>query len=262
MTFWDRSTWFSKKSQYNDGFSKFRMTETSKLCDFKHFTETNCTWEFVHIFECDRNTQKHLTSLKSSESIPGRPFQSYDCPESLLILFRSGIFSVDQTALNLYICESHRVFFGLNWRRTKTRCTYPGHNTTSKAKSDRGTYPTLCKELFLKTRQILPVGSGTKNNILHTFKPYQMTHTCQPYNMYKTNKPRETNKQMTYVYMVGFQILNSINRLGTLYKRDINIPFELSWLLWPQSGYNFPTGPQLKNCLFALSRPWLSDVGR
>ncbi|XP_076095112.1 uncharacterized protein LOC143065432 [Mytilus galloprovincialis] len=133
----------------------------ARVCDFHKFSTVTCNNldPYVHIFECQRSTERHLIGLKSSETIPGKPFEKLECPESLLILFRSGIFTLDKLSLNLNICESHRAELGLNWRRGKVQCTYPDHNDGSKAKADRGANPTVCKELWLKTRQILPIGS-------------------------------------------------------------------------------------------------------
>ncbi|CAC5425772.1 unnamed protein product [Mytilus coruscus] len=111
------------------------------------------------MFEYERSTERQLIGLKSSETIPGKPFEKLECPESLLILFRSGIFTIDKTSLVLNICESHRVELGLNWRRGKVKCTYPDHNDRSRAKADLGANPTVCKEVWLKTRQIVPIGS-------------------------------------------------------------------------------------------------------
>ncbi|XP_052075392.1 uncharacterized protein LOC127712825 [Mytilus californianus] len=81
-------------------------------------------------------------------------------PEALLILYRSGIFSIDHTTLQLKICQAHRDLLGIHWRRNKHSCCYPNHNEKSKAKPDRGTTPSLSKQYWLKTRQTIPVGSG------------------------------------------------------------------------------------------------------
>lgn len=55
------------------------------------------------------------------------------------------------------ICLKHREELGARWKRSKRTCSYPGHRGNMKA--DRGASPTMCKELWLKTRQIIPVGS-------------------------------------------------------------------------------------------------------
>ncbi|CAG2239939.1 unnamed protein product [Mytilus edulis] len=116
----------------------------ARVCDFYKFSTVTCNNldPYVHIFECQRSTERYLIGLKSSETIPGKPFEKLECPESLLILFQSGIFTLDKLSLNLNICESHRAELGLNWRRVKVQCTYPDHNDGSKAKADRGENPT------------------------------------------------------------------------------------------------------------------------
>ncbi|XP_062581853.1 uncharacterized protein LOC134243620 [Saccostrea cucullata] len=151
----------SQFSMENLQFNANKMSKNSQGCDFHKFSQIPCdeTEEYLRVVDCDRSTERHLACLKSSECVKGKPFQSYDCPESLLILYRSGIFTIDKNSLNLSICEAHRAHFGLNWRRGRVRCTYPDHDhSSSKAKSDRGATPSLCKELWLKTRQIIPVG--------------------------------------------------------------------------------------------------------
>ncbi|CAC5418231.1 unnamed protein product [Mytilus coruscus] len=133
----------------------------ARVCDFYKFSTVLCNnlYPYVHIFECERSTERHLIGLKPSETIPGKPFEKLECTKSLLILFRSGIFRIDKTSLVLNICESHRAELGLNLRRGKVQCTYPDHNDRSKAKADLGSNPTVCKEVWLKTRQIVPIGS-------------------------------------------------------------------------------------------------------
>jgi hypothetical protein len=59
-------------------------------------------------------------------------------PEGLLILYRSGIFSVDRAAKSLSICPWHRDFFGIYWRDNSIKCQFKGHPVGIKAKADRG----------------------------------------------------------------------------------------------------------------------------
>jgi len=98
------------------------------------------------------------------KKVPGKALQFHDCPEALLILYRSGIFTIDTVtdSLNLKICQNHREYFGTRWRRSNARCIYPEHNNR-KGRTDRGASPSLCKEYYLKTRQTIPVGSGKLN---------------------------------------------------------------------------------------------------
>jgi hypothetical protein len=75
-----------------------------------------------------------------------------------LILYRSGIFSVDRAAKSLSICPWHRDIFG--GTILLSDCQFKGHPVGSKAKADRGITPTLSKEYWLLTRQLIPVGLG------------------------------------------------------------------------------------------------------
>ena len=116
--------------------------------------------ELTPLYQCEKDTNNHCSLLQCSEKIPGKPFSFYNIPEALLILYRSGVFSVDRTTLELSICRAHRDFLGVNWRRGKVRCSFPEHNENSKAKADRGATPSFCKEYWLQTRQAILVGSG------------------------------------------------------------------------------------------------------
>jgi hypothetical protein len=60
----------------------------------------------------------------------------------------------------LSICPWHRVFFVIYCRDNSIKWQFKGHPVGSKAKADRGTTPTLSKEYWLLTRQLIPVGSG------------------------------------------------------------------------------------------------------
>ncbi|CAC5425037.1 unnamed protein product [Mytilus coruscus] len=122
-----------------------------------------CNNTFIYLYNCNRDTSNHLSSLQCSEKIPDKCLQFYVIPEALLSLYRSGIFSIDHTTLQLKICQAHRDLLGIHWRRNKHSCCYPNHNEKSKAKPDRGTTPSLSKQYRLKTRQTIPVGSGLCN---------------------------------------------------------------------------------------------------
>ena len=131
-------------------------------CHFSNFCNLACSSNTRYIFQCDADAAFHLAGLKSSEKIPGKAVQFHDCP--LLILYRSGIFTIDTVtdSLNLKICQNHREYFGTRWRRGNVRCIYPEHNNR-KGRTDRGASPSLCKEYYLKTRQTIPFGSGKLN---------------------------------------------------------------------------------------------------
>ncbi|CAC5387360.1 unnamed protein product [Mytilus coruscus] len=135
----------------------------SNPCNFSTLCNTVCSGgPTIQLFHCDRDTSSHLSLLQCSEKIPDRCMQFYDIPEAeaFLILFRSGIFSIDSSALKLNICASHREYFGIQWRRKQIRCIHQGHSEKSRSNADRGACPTLCKLYWLNTRQILPVGAG------------------------------------------------------------------------------------------------------
>ncbi|XP_062603266.1 uncharacterized protein LOC134265033, partial [Saccostrea cucullata] len=153
-------------------------------CYFSNFCNVSCSTSkeleesnLLSLHECDKNTSYHLAGLQASERIPGKNAQFYDCPEALLILYRCGIFTIDPRSLDLKICQKHREYFGIRWRRSKTRCSYPEHNG-QKSRGDRGANPSLCKEYWLKTRSTLQVGTGIckhcqqffRSNISEEFK--------------------------------------------------------------------------------------------
>ncbi|CAC5390617.1 unnamed protein product [Mytilus coruscus] len=133
----------------------------SNPCNFSTLCNTVCCdGPSIQLFHCDRDTSSHLSLLQCSEKIPDRCMQFYDIPEAFLILYRTGIFSIDSSALKLNICASHREYFGIQWRRKQIHCIYQGHSEKSRSNADRGACPTLCKLYWLNTRQILPVGAG------------------------------------------------------------------------------------------------------
>jgi hypothetical protein len=51
--------------------------------------------------------------------------------------------------------------FGIYWRDNSIKYQFKGDPVGSKGKADRGITPTLSKEYWLLTRQLIPVGSGT-----------------------------------------------------------------------------------------------------
>lgn len=104
----------------------------------------------------------HLRLIHCSEPVPWLCGKFLDVPEAIVLLYRSGIFSIDSSTLKLRICQKHRDNIGLKWRRNKARCCHPNHNKQSKSKPFRGATPTFCKEYWLKTRRTIPVGSGNR----------------------------------------------------------------------------------------------------
>ena len=81
-------------------------------------------------------------------------------PESLLILYRSGILELSPSTLKLTICQKHRDHYGIYWKRNRRTCCYPDHPASSKARPDRGATLVQCKGLWMNARQCIPVGAG------------------------------------------------------------------------------------------------------
>ena len=134
------------------------MDEPEFKCDFNSFYPYICDTSHVQrIVHCDKDTRNYLYGLKCSESIAGKPFQSYTCPEALLILYRSGLFTVDKCVLQMRICKTHRDNLGLSWRKSRTKCEFPDHIGNGKA--DRGACASMCKELWISRRHLLPIGA-------------------------------------------------------------------------------------------------------
>lgn len=135
----------------------------SEFCNFsylggacgpsQHYTSPNNN--FYRISECTKDTSIHLRRLNSTENSCVDDF-----PEGLLILYRSGMFSVDIASTYLRICPKHRDIYGIYWHNNRTKCQFQDHPTSSKAKADRGSSPMLCKQIWMCTRQVIPVGAG------------------------------------------------------------------------------------------------------
>jgi hypothetical protein len=82
----------------------------------------------------------HLNRLHSID------VSSANFPEGLLILYRSGIFSVDRAAKSLSICPWHRDFFGIYWRDNSIKCQFKGHPESPSGKFALDT-SILCRRL-------------------------------------------------------------------------------------------------------------------
>ncbi|XP_076107223.1 uncharacterized protein LOC143075622 isoform X2 [Mytilus galloprovincialis] len=109
----------------------------------------------IPITKCDKPTSTHLRSLGCNST-------DYELPEGLLILYRSGIFSIDCSSCDIYICPKHRDDFGIYWRRQTRKCQSPTHPDQSVAKPNRGIPASVCKELWMTKRISLPVGSDSE----------------------------------------------------------------------------------------------------
>ena len=125
------------------------------LCGQSGHYKPECTDDqisLVPIKTCKKSSEKHSSQLHSCSE------HNFDLPENLLILYRSGIFTVDSYALNLHICPNHRDELGIHWVRRQRTCQSPFHK--GKAKADRGIQARSSRELWFKRRINIPVGAG------------------------------------------------------------------------------------------------------
>ena len=96
------------------------MDELEFKCDFNSFYPYICDTSHVQrIVHCDKDTRNYLYGLKCSESIAGKPFQSYNCPEALEVdyLLLTNVF---------FKCAyvKHRDNLGLSWRKSRSKCEW------------------------------------------------------------------------------------------------------------------------------------------
>lgn len=118
-----------------------------------HYSEDSV---ITPLTKCTKDTSAHLRSLNSSD------YNIY-VPEPLLILYRTGFFCVTAQTFKLNICQKHRDYYGVYWKRTRTKCSAPDHPSSSNAKADRGASPSLCKGHWYRSREAIPVGAGKEN---------------------------------------------------------------------------------------------------
>ena len=136
-------------------------TPTDELCSFSCKSEcgksSHCdisSSKCFPILECAKPTTYHLRSLSCSGP------KDLELPEALLILYRAGIFSIDQSALTSTIGPKHRDELGIYWRPQQRKCQCPDHPQTSKAKPNRGLQAAYCKHFWTSSGIFLPVGAG------------------------------------------------------------------------------------------------------
>ncbi|XP_062600026.1 uncharacterized protein LOC134261619 [Saccostrea cucullata] len=137
--------------------------DKNRICDFSSISSKcgeSLHYEsekgYFNITECVKDATIHLRRTNCSEHVGYRS----DIPEGLLILYRSGIFTIDDSCLNLAICQKHRDELGIYWKDKRHTCQFSGHSKDSKERPSRGTQPTTCKQHWLHTREIITVGAG------------------------------------------------------------------------------------------------------
>ena len=184
------------------------MENENVKCDSSHFTGISCEKSAnyhdntltIPISQCNKNTQIHLSGLQSLErsepnsiSNKGKGLDFYNYPEALIILYRTGYFNIDARLLNLNRWQQHRDYFGIYWRRSKLKCCYPEHPASSKAKVDRGASPRVCKEYWLKAREVINIGAGKNTTPLHTYTHRLDLWGKTDWNVFYKTKNRSTN---------------------------------------------------------------------
>lgn len=127
-----------------------------QFCTFaRSCTSVSCDGEQESISSCRTDTLQHLRRCKSS------PFHAHVViPEGLLLLFRSGLFSMNRDVIEFKICQNHKKHLGRQWVSNRRRCCHPLHPPTHKEKPDRGITCSMSKEIWLHERIVVPVGSG------------------------------------------------------------------------------------------------------
>ncbi|CAG2186996.1 unnamed protein product [Mytilus edulis] len=151
---------FKKEGRFNPHLTIAKITQ---LKDWLELIEAECGQSLhyasnvlcIPITKCDKPTSTHLRSLGCNST-------DYELPEGLLILYRSGIFSINCSSCDIYICPKHRDDFGIYWRRQTRKCQSPTHPDQSVAKPSRGIPASVCKELWMTKRISLPVGSDSE----------------------------------------------------------------------------------------------------
>lgn len=144
-------TELSKQEGGNDNVMEKAAADQVHQCDFRDFTNISCSEDtFFNIYECTKDISCHLRLLHCSEPVPGLCGKFVYVPEAIVLLYRSGIFSIDSSTLKLRIFQKHRDSIGLKWRKNKARCCHQNHNEQSKSKPFRGATPTFCKSTGLK----------------------------------------------------------------------------------------------------------------
>ena len=98
-----------------------RIGKMAGSCTFAESCANTVTFQ---LNKCEKDTFPHLRMNGSSIS-------NISVPESALILYRAGVFSLTSKHLERSICSSHRDQLGLYWYRTTRVCQHPYHGNSS-----------------------------------------------------------------------------------------------------------------------------------
>lgn len=125
-------------------------------CDFFHSSnDFPCSGEIIEVRQCHNDLTSQLKRYKCNARSPHTII-----PEGLLLLFRSGLFTISRDTVKLKICSNHRQKLGTYFSRTSRRCCHPLHPENSKEKPDRGISCSMAKETWLHARKVVLVGNG------------------------------------------------------------------------------------------------------
>jgi hypothetical protein len=110
-------------------------------------------------------------------------------PEGLLILYKSGIFTIDTSMVNFQTWPRHRDDLGVYWKRQKRTYHSPSRPARSYAKCSRGIHASTCEDVWLKSITYLLVAAG--KNLINCYSIYILKmgriyiKTCKKINNFK-----------------------------------------------------------------------------
>jgi len=125
-------------------------------CSFSQFSHNICGVSprypgynaFFPLHSCIKDIKSHLRQVKLA--------QSSVSSEKDLILWRAGLF--DEDGLDMTICPKHRCEIGLLWKPSR-KCQHPLHGSRN-CKPERGINKKMSKEIMLKWKVLVQIGSG------------------------------------------------------------------------------------------------------
>ncbi|XP_052063237.1 uncharacterized protein LOC127702950 [Mytilus californianus] len=140
-------------------------------CSFsRSFDAVKCEGDCQIIYKLRCDISDHLIRFKS-----GPKDKHVSIPEGLLILYRAGLFTVENATMKMTICDSHRDKLSTQWYRCKRTCAHPLHPKTSKEKPDRGITLAIAKEIWVHDRTITAVGDGLCRSCVERHKKTYLT---------------------------------------------------------------------------------------